>query len=145
MRGGAYPHQNMQNYSLFGVHPSVRPYVRMDIRPSVCEYGRMDNDLLGRLEFLALGAPPEPWKAHSVAWWDDLLEGGGRACCVRVHRSGDDLLDEARADADAAFVAAANPATVLKLIAAIRAADEMRRWTSRTEAYDAARNALESL
>lgn len=65
------------------------------------------------------------------------LEEGGQCAFGREHRLDDDDVDgacdpsdveEDRAEKDAAFIAAANPQTVLAMVEVIRAAVEVRSW-----------------
>jgi hypothetical protein len=88
---------------------------------------------LDKLEHLARTVTVGPeWKAYA-----GHIEEGGQAAFAREHKlsfedstGGEDPSDveERCAETDAAFIAAANPQTVLAMVEVIRAAVEMRSW-----------------
>jgi len=71
--------------------------------------------LLADLERKALAATPGPWEVSEEEGWDE-------AWCD-WHSVGPLSLKGGKLSADTAFIAAANPATVLKIIAAVRASE----------------------
>lgn len=71
------------------------------------------DDLLDRLERLAMAATPGDWKTAAT---DDSLVLKGRQKIASVFGVADNMWGAA----NAAFIAAANPATILKLIEAAR-------------------------
>jgi tagatose-1,6-bisphosphate aldolase non-catalytic subunit AgaZ/GatZ len=94
---------------------------------------------LGELERLAKAATPGPWKCPRFLGQPQLYVYKAHGADIQVARA----LSELRPDA--AFIAAANPATVLLMVEALRAAEKMREGsTSKTRRdFDAALGKLE--
>ncbi|HLR96479.1 MAG TPA: hypothetical protein VK053_18285 [Jiangellaceae bacterium] len=104
----------------------------------VQDYKAKANVEMGDLARLASAATPGPWFLHEMG---KLFVGNGAPGSLWqiVHMSGDDLADLAdeaadRARADAEFIAAANPATILRLIAENRDMSERLAQAYRDEA-----------
>lgn len=78
--------------------------------------------LLAELERLALAATPGPWADGPPAWFRGRKsEEDGKRPIQRPGHPG--TMANVYGKENAAFIAAANPATVLKLIAAVRASE----------------------
>lgn len=90
---------------------------------------------LDSLEALAKAATPGPWKnvdTPAMSVCDEIHDANGTriamALTTRHPRDGEQFIDFDQAEANAAFIAAANPATVLELIATVRQAQAERDW-----------------
>lgn len=79
--------------------------------------------MLDELERLAKAATPGPWKQHKFI-------GIHSPYVYKAHGSMGQIARTMRlsTDADASFIAAANPATVLALVEALQAAQAMRAF-----------------
>lgn len=126
----------------------------------------MTNEGLERLEALARAATPGPWRdVKSQAWVQRDKQGPhdetGSVCIAQCGDMQDADLVPFNADrwrADAAFIAAANPTTILSLIQRVKEAEAMldlamqntaeiarRASEVRRETLEEAENALEKL
>lgn len=89
---------------------------------------------------LAEAATPGPWKQHLV---DDttVICSHGDVCCTFANGGRDDDVDfdtdTERCEANAAFIAAANPQTILALTARVKELEEaLKPFAEHAEKYD---------
>lgn len=102
------------------------------------------TDLIDQLEQAAKAATPGPWKVADTG--SCITVGGadiGAVCRIANTVSGRPLSDEDRANA--ALIALADPATILKLLAVVRAAEMVTLTVGASHALDDLQDALENL
>jgi len=94
----------------------------------------MTDAELDALEAAAKAATPGPWEEVKGNWSFDILTRKATSKITALYDCSDLSVPRAEemTQKNAAFIAAANPATVLELIAALRQAKAERDWLANT-------------